>query len=238
MVPWGITILLFSRHHNRSLPAQLILGSRSPQRRELLELLAFPEPIETLPPSRTEELPFDGITTWPPLLTRLRRIAQQKNEDVCRQLVHRGSGGRFVVTADTIIVVGDPAARLQVLGQPPDVPDWRAVVRGWFVDHYAGRSHVAATAVCITDHRTGQRLEQVVQTQVWFREEVGSLLDWYLQTEEPRGKAGGYAIQGLGSVFVTRVEGSLSNVIGLPLEATRQMLQALGWTAANGSEGP
>jgi len=211
--------------------ARLVLGSRSPRRRELLEFLVPPELIETLPT-------FEGITAWPPLLSRLRLIAQQKNEDVCRQLELRGSCGRFVVTADTVIVVGDRAGRLQVLGQPPTIPDWRTVVRGWFLDHYAGRSHVAATAVCIKDHQTGQRLEQVVQTNVWFRKDVESFLDWYLQTEEPLTKAGGYAIQGRGSIFVTRVEGSLSNVIGLPLEATQQMLRALGWTATHGCDRP
>lgn len=67
------------------------------------------------------------------------------------------------------------------------------------------------------------------QSHVWFREDAEPLLDWYLATNEPLGKAGGYALQGLGSVFVTRVEGSITNVVGLPLEAITELLPQFGW---------
>ena len=66
------------------------------------------------------------------------------------------------------------------------------------------------------------------RTEVTFRDDAEALLDWYIATEESRGKAGGYAIQGAGSVFVTHVAGSLSNVIGLPLELTVEMLHDFG----------
>ena len=67
---------------------------------------------------------------------------------------------------------------------------------------------------------------QTAETQVTFydQEYIRARLDWYLSTQESRGKAGGYAIQGAGSIFVNRIEGSLSNVVGLPLETVFEML--------------
>ncbi|MFM9960387.1 MAG: Maf family protein [Planctomycetaceae bacterium] len=203
--------------------SRIILGSRSPRRRELLEMLVSPESIGIRPPVSSEELGFEGLTAWPEIARRLERIAREKNDDVLAQL-SPSDDSPLVLTADTVIVANDGSASLQVLGQPPNADCWRDVVRGWFRDLYAGRSHIAATAVCLTDRPTGQRIERIVQSQVWVREDVEPLLDWYLATDEPLGKAGGYALQGLASVFVTRVEGSLTNVIGLPLEALIEML--------------
>ncbi len=209
--------------------SRLILGSRSPRRRELLELLVPPDSIDVRPPLSSDELGFDGLTSWLEIAQRLQRIAREKNDDVLAQLTPRIEEAELVLTADTVIVASDADARLQVLGQPPADESWREVVRGWFRDLYAGRSHIAATAVCLTDRPTGRRLERIVQSHVWVRDDVEPLLDWYLATDEPRGKAGGYALQGLGSVFLTRVEGSITNVVGLPLEALVEMLPQLGW---------
>ncbi len=206
--------------------SRIILGSRSPRRRELLALLVPPEQIDVRPPLVLDELGFDGLASWLEIAQRLQRIAREKNDDV---LTQRSDEGGLVLTADTVIVASDADARLQVLGQPPADEFWRDAVRGWFQDLYAGRSHIAATAVCLTDRPTGRRLERIVQSHVWVRDDVEPLLDWYLSTGESRGKAGGYALQGLASVFVTRVEGSITNVVGLPLEVLVEMLPQLGW---------
>jgi septum formation protein len=207
---------------------RLILGSRSPRRRELLELLIEPARIEVRPPSSSGELGFDGLRSWLEILQRLQQIARDKNDDVLAQLAPE-QDTPLVLTADTVIVAEDHEARLHVLGQPPSNDSWREVVRDWFQRLYAGRGHIAATAVCLAALPSQQRIERVVQSHVWFRDDVEPLLDWYLSTDEPRGKAGGYALQGLASVFVTRLEGSLSNVVGLPLEALIEMLPLAGW---------
>ena len=211
-------------------PDRLILGSRSDRRRELLSLLVAAELIEILPPRWPEELGFAGLTAWSDIARRLQLIARNKNEDVCRQLPAESSRTTLVLTADTTIVATDAMARLHVLGQPPEDDSWPDVVRRWFRELYAGRSHMAATAVCLSEPSSGRRLERIVESHVLVREDVEPLLDWYLATGEPLGKAGGYALQGLASVFVTRVEGSLTNVVGLPLEALVEMLPQLGWT--------
>ena len=209
--------------------ARVILGSRSPRRYELLSLLVSPESIDVWPPRSSDELGFEGLASWLEIAQRLQRIAREKNEDVIAQLPPSSGDVQLVLTADTIIVAQDADAHWRVLGQPPQDDSWRDIVAGWFRDLYAGRSHITATAVCLIERRTGRRLERIVQSHVWFREDVEPLLDWYLATEEPLGKAGGYALQGLASIFVTRVEGSLSNVVGLPLEALVAMLPQLGW---------
>jgi septum formation protein len=78
------------------------------------------------------------------------------------------------------------------------------------------------TAVYVTTP-DGRFAERLVETRVTFHSDIDRWLNWYLLTGEPRGKAGGYALQGAGSVFIERVEGSLSNVVGLPLEALLEM---------------
>ncbi len=215
--------------------AQLVLGSRSPRRRELLSLLVRPEQIEICPPNGAAEAGFDKLTTWLDIAQRLQAIARAKNEDVREQLSRRTrveeqtTQPRLVLTADTVIIATDADGGHQVLGQPPNDVIWPDVVRRWFRELYAGRSHIAATAVCLSTWPGSVRLERLVQSYVWFHDDVDEMLDWYLATGEPLGKAGGYALQGLASVFVQRIEGSLTNVVGLPLEALLDMLPQLGW---------
>lgn len=201
-----------------------ILASRSPRRRELLSLLVPPESIEVLPPPTSREAGFAELSDLDAIRSRLQEIASTKADQVVRQLGER-LDKCVVVAADTTIIATDPETqRPHVLEQPPETDEWQTTVRDWFRRYYAGRWHIAATAL---DLRIGHNLpiRRVVETRVEFRSDVDRWLDWYLQTAESRGKAGGYAIQGAGSVFVSRVEGSLSNVVGLPLEVLAECLK-------------
>lgn len=201
----------------------VVLGSRSPRRRELLELLVPDQRVIILPPLNPEEPGFDGLTTDAAIEQQLLAIARGKHQDVLDQ--PECPGEATIITADTTIVVGPPGQRLS-LGQPPMDETYRPVLRQWFRDHYFGRWHTVLTGVVVS--RAGGSLrEQVVATRIRMIESNEPLLEWYLQTDEPQGKAGGYALQGLGSVFITAVEGSLSNVVGLPLEALRKLLHEL-----------
>lgn len=205
----------------------IVLGSRSPQRRRLLELLIPPQRIVIDPPSSPVEEHFDSLPSRDDIEQRLREIARAKNRDV---RARRSEPFAAVLTADTVIVGQDEACRLNVLGQPP-AENWKEVVRDWFRRYYLGRRHWALTAVCITTP-DGERREVLTETVV----EMGSLaalggekvLDWYLNTGEPVGKAGGYGLQGAASLFVTAIQGSPSNVIGLPLRETRELLCEAG----------
>jgi septum formation protein len=195
--------------------SRIILASRSPRRRELLRLLVPDESIVVIPPRVAREAGFSGLRDLSAIERRLVEIARAKAEAVRAQVSPRPD--TLIVAADTIIVADDPQGQSHALGQPPDDETWPVVVRQWFRDYYAGRPHRAITALCVI--ADGRRIDRCVTTEVTFTADVVRYLDWYISTGEPRGKAGGYAIQGAGSVFVTSVHGSISNVIGLPLEA-------------------
>lgn len=210
-----------------------ILGSRSPRRLELLRTVAGESPIEVLPPSSIDEASFDGLSDWASIERRLRDVTRAKSADVLKQLAGRASSRApeevartLVVSADTTIVVQHPDEELCVLGQPPETGDWKETVRRWFREFYFGRTHIAATAVRVAALE-GESRERVVRTRVTFHADGERWLEWYLRTGEPLGKAGGYAIQGAGSVFVSKVEGSVSNVVGLPLRELLQMTDEL-----------
>jgi septum formation protein len=205
---------------NASIP--VVLGSRSPQRLALLRQILPENQITVCPPRSTEEEGFAGLETWPEIETRLRQIARSKCTNVLEQCREVGSSRMVILTADTVIVANDGERQI-VLGQPPE-PDWKDTARIWFQKYLLGKTHRAATAVCVAD-LTGQVRERIVVSEVTFCPDAGDLLEWYLDTGEPKGKAGAYGIQGAGSVFVMELKGSLSNVIGLPLREIREMLE-------------
>jgi septum formation protein len=207
----------------------IVLASRSRRRSELLRLIVPDERISIVPPRDAAEPGFDGLHDLTAIEQRLTAIARLKAADVADQLARKngaGSVGTVIIAADTTIVATGADGGQRVLGQPPEDETWKATVRQWFCDLYAGRTHRALTALCI--HAPGgQVVDRLVRTEVTMIADVESRLEWYIETEEPRGKAGGYAIQGAGSVFVSRVAGSLSNVIGLPLEALLDVFKDL-----------
>src|SRR5262245_46164790 len=204
-----------------SAAATIVLASRSPRRRELLRLIVPDDRISVVPPRDAAEPGFDGLHDLAAVEQRLTTIARLKAADVADQLARQnaaGAAGTVIIAADTTIVATGADGVLQVLGQPPEDNSWKVTVRHWFRDFYAGRTHRALTALCV-DEPGGRIVERLVSTEVTMTADVESRLEWYIETQEPRGKAGGYAIQGAGSIFISRVAGSLSNVIGLPLEA-------------------
>jgi septum formation protein len=201
-----------------------VLGSRSPRRLELLRQIVPADAIEVVPPRSSDEAGFADLSDLEGIERRLAEIVRTKSADVFEQLKARPADPRrIVIAADTVVVVRDAGDNFCVLGQPPDAPTWPSVVRGWFREYYAGKTHSVATVFCVApfDRPPVYRL---VRSAVTFRDDVSRWLEWYLATDEPRGKAGGYAIQGAGSIFISRIEGSLSNVIGLPL---RELLEVL-----------
>jgi septum formation protein len=200
-----------------------VLASRSPRRLELLQSVVHPELIEVRAPASAEEAGFDDCHDLTTIRLRMREIARHKAEQVRAEINAEESSlherpRTLIIAADTTVIVNLTQPQPLVLGQPPETDEWRETVRNWFLDYYAGRPHLAATAVYVTTP-DGRTAERVVETRVTFHSDLSKWLNWYLLTGESRGKAGGYALQGAGSVFVDRVEGSLSNVVGLPLEA-------------------
>jgi septum formation protein len=221
------------------MPTQFILGSRSPRRRDLLALIVPARLIEILPPRDAEEADFEGLGDMPAIESRLSEIACKKFHDVVQQLPTAAGDTtapqRVVIAADTTIVTHRDSGTLCVIGQPPADESWKEVVRSWFRDHFAGRTHLALTSLQV-GIAGGPTVERIVSTEVGFIADVDRYLDWYLATGEPQGKAGGYGLQGAGSIFISQVTGSLSNVIGLPLEALLDCFRELNVATTGNDE--
>ena len=212
---------------NPQLRPQIRLVSRSPRRRELLGWLVGADRIVIEPPPSAVEAQIAPGQTWSALQSQLLDIARSKMpvRSSASTVAEDDHPPELILSADTEIVVSEGELGFTALGQPPAGPAGWPIVSDWFRKYYAGRIHWAMTAICLRDS-AGREQTAIDVTAVQMRADCEDDLAWYLQTGESAGKAGGYALQGLGSLFVERVEGSLTNVIGLPLETVRNMLLA------------
>ena len=213
---------------------RFILGSRSPQRLDLLSQIIPRDRILVVLPNRDDEPSFDRITECSDIEAQQLTIVRRKRYNVIELVRDTGQQqpvtADLVICADTVIVATDGSGLPCVLGKPP-ASDWQNTTRSWFRKYLSGRTHTAMTSVSIGPTSPVQSLglrEFTVRTRVTFSQVSDALLEWYLRTGEPKNKAGAYGIQGSGSLFVERVEGSISNVIGLPLREVWQALVALG----------
>ena len=182
----------------------VLLASASPRRRELLSLLV--QDFKTRPRDIDEtphvaEAPEDYVL----------RLARAKANAV-------DSDGEVVIGADTTVTLRD-----RILGKPANASDARAMLEA-----LSGTHHWVHTAVAIRCRDT--TLSRLVSSKVHFVPLSESLIEAYLKTDEPWDKAGSYGIQGLAGSFVSRIEGSYSAVVGLPLVETRELLAEFGVT--------
>jgi len=206
----------------------IILGSRSPRRRELLGSIVGAESLHVRPPLDSDEQGFAGLHDAESIQERLRQIVQTKLDDVQQQVQADASlatQNTWCVVADTIVVAQDPQAGTVVLGQP-DASDWQGQVRDWMLRLYSGGTHEVWTGFQLAGG--GKSVMSVVRTVVRFCQITPDMADWYLSTGESVGKAGGYAVQGAAAAFVTAIDGSLTNIIGLPVLEVTHALQSLG----------
>jgi len=190
----------------------LILASASPRRRELLTQLGVSylcDPADIDETIRAGETPEDYV----------RRMAQEKAAAVA---VRFPAPQYAVLAADTTVVIDDG-----VLGKPRDHFHGLAILA-----RLSGRQHSVLTAVCL--HSAAGFSCELVETQVEFTQLSREICEAYLATEEPWDKAGGYGIQGLGGALVKSIQGSYSNVVGLPLCETWQLLASNGIATALG----
>lgn len=126
-------------------------------------------------------------------------------------------GDEIVLAADTTVVLGD-----RTLGKPRDTDEAAQMLAD-----LAGRTHRVMTGIAA--HRGPRAAVDVVVTDVAFRRLTYQEISWYVATGEPRDKAGAYGLQGAGAVLVDRIQGSDTNVIGLPLAETVALLRSVGW---------
>ena len=216
---------------------RVILGSRSPRRKELLGSIVGHDQLVIKPPVTPEEPGFLDLHQETEIEHRLLDIVQLKHSDVCQQIAADTSdevfasvdSAPFVVVADTIVVAELNREQRVVLGQP-ELDRWQDDVREWLRNRLSNQTHEVWTGVLVS--QLGQTSTCIVKSAVTFCEINDELIEWYISTRESLGKAGGYAIQGFAAAFVTQLRGSLTNVIGLPVMETRLALINLGWKSS------
>lgn len=191
---------------------RLILGSASPRRLELLAQIGI-QPDAVLP-ADIDETPRRGENAR----DYVRRMSREKAAAV------PAGPDDIVLTADTVVTAGR-----RILGKPADADEARAFLR-----LLSGRRHRVMTAVSV--RRGGRDWQRLVETIVRMRPLTDTDIAAYLDSDEWRGKAGGYAIQGRAGEFVVWISGSFSAVVGLPLTETANLLRAA--RATPGPEAP
>lgn len=187
---------------------RLILGSASPRRTALLRELGVNFTVRV---SGAAEVAVNGETAE----AFAQRLAREKGAAVA-------GGDGWVLSADTVVVVD-----AVVLGKPADADDARRMLRV-----LSGRNHHVLTAVALTRPNGELADELLVRTAIAFRPIGDAEIDAYIATGEPFDKAGAYGIQGAAGAFVERVDGSYSNVVGLPVDEVRALLERHGFLAS------
>ena len=188
-----------------ALAGDLILASASPRRRELLAQIDVH--VDSIRPADTDE------NALPSELPRdcVRRLARTKAEAIL------ADSSDWVLAGDTVVAVGR-----RVLGKPRDRAEAEAFLR-----LLSGRRHKVLTSIFL---RHGERFwQRTVETVVKFKQLSDAEIGGYLSSEEWQGKAGGYAIQGRAAAFIPWINGSYTNVVGLPLSETHALLEGAGW---------
>lgn len=181
---------------------RLILASSSPRRAEILTGLGIPFEVfatdvdETIAPSEAGP-------------AAARRLAAEK----ARAAVRRHPED-WVLAADTLVLLGDA-----ILGKPVDDSDAAAMLR-----RLSGRQHRVVTSVCLA-RGAATRREAVEESRVRIAPLDEDEIAWYVGTGEPLDKAGAYAVQGLGARFIESIEGSFTNVMGLPARTVYRLLR-------------
>ncbi len=192
----------------------LVLASGSPRRAALLARLGL-RPRIRLP--GVDERPREG--EHPAVL--VARLAESK-----ARAVHRVGRREVVLAADTVVVLDEGS-----LGKPTD-----DLVAAELLRRLSGRSHEVLTAVTVLTDGVAHHATET--TRVWFRSLTEAEVAWYVGTGEPRDKAGAYGLQGAGAALVDRIEGSDTNVIGLPLTTAVRLLRAAGLDVLTAARAP
>jgi septum formation protein len=192
---------------------KLVLASGSPRRLALLQQAGL-EP-DALLPADIDETPLKAETPR----ELVRRLARTKAEVARKTARNREElEGAFVVAADTVVAVGR-----RILPKAEVMEEAAACLR-----LLSGRTHRVYTAVCVVTPRDAIR-ERLVESRVRFKRLSREDMEGYLASGQWRGKAGGYAIQGLAGTFVVKLVGSYPNIVGLPLYETISLLDGEGF---------
>ncbi|MBE7047794.1 MAG: septum formation inhibitor Maf [Ruminococcaceae bacterium] len=183
---------------------QVVLASGSPRRRELLERIGMP--FSVLPSQAEEHIPF-GLS---PSMA-VESLSLLKAADVAKSQPKE----TLVIGADTVVVLDD-----EILTKPKDAEDAKCMLR-----RLSGRCHSVLTGLTVIRCGDGKSVSVCEETKVYCKPLTENEITAYVDTKEPLDKAGSYGIQGLGGLFIQKIEGDYYNVVGLPLARLSQLLK-------------
>lgn len=191
---------------------QLILASESPRRKQLLQNAGFQ--FETLS-VKVSEIPGKNLTVDEKILSN----AKEKSDAAWTGLKSRKMGPFVLLTADTEVVLDE-----QLLGKPRDKQDAIALL-----SRLSGSTHQVKTGLWLRESPSGKEVSHIETTTVFFKKLSREDIRNYVEMGEGMDKAGGYAIQGQGSHFVEKFVGSYDNVVGLPVQVLKKLLNENAW---------
>lgn len=183
----------------------MILASKSPRRREILETLGFK--FEVVTPEIEEISDKEGV------LEQIMDIALKKAAAVSEKY-----SSEFVVSADTVVVIDDV-----VLGKPGSRDEAREMLQ-----KLSGKTHEVITAYALKNRDRDIEMVEAVVTEVRFRELDSQTIEWYIESGEPMDKAGAYGIQGKGAILVEKIMGDFFSVMGFPISDFVNNLKKIG----------
>jgi nucleoside triphosphate pyrophosphatase len=186
--------------------SSIVLASASPRRAELLASAGIAFKVV---PGDLDETPLPEEDP----VAHVLRLAEGKAREVASR-----ADGRFFIGADTIVLCDR-----EIMGKPRDVADAKRMLR-----KLSGRTHQVITGYAVIDRKTDRSISETVSTDVVFKKLADEEIDAYVSTGCPMDKAGAYAIQGGAAYMVERIDGSYTNVVGLPLCEVVESLRGLG----------
>jgi septum formation protein len=197
-----------------TLSGRFILASASPRRSELLKRLGL----------EFEVIPGDIDETFRATETPQEHVLRLSGEKAL-VIAHRHPDA-WILGADTIVVIAG-----EVLGKPGSREEARTML-----GKLSGREHEVFTGFSIVRQDRGNRISEVVRSSVLFRDITDDEMAWYTATDEPYDKAGAYAVQGLSSRFIRKIDGSYTNVMGLPLDEVTEALRRIDAIGCTGED--
>jgi septum formation protein len=196
----------------------IYLASQSPRRRQLLDQLGVRYEL-LLPDADEDAEALEVVKTNEAPATYVKRVTRLKLDAAIARLKRRGLPAAPILCSDTTVALGRV-----VYGKPEDAKDARRML-----SELAGRTHRVLTAVAV--QASGQadwRFEALSTSQVSFHAMTAAQIRAYVASGEPMGKAGAYAVQGRAALHITRINGSYSGIMGLPLRETALLLSSAG----------
>lgn len=174
---------------------ELILASKSPRRRYLLEQAGLK--FRVIPSTLDENsMPLSSPESY------VRRLAEAKAKEISQRYPES-----WVIGADTVVFIDNT-----MLGKPASRADAHKMLK-----NLSGKTHQVLTGYCLSCMATGRLFSETIKTDVCFKKLTDLEINWYINSGEPFDKAGAYAIQGIGTFLVKRINGSYTNVVGLPV---------------------